>query len=210
MHALARRGAATLLALVTCGLGAGCLMPRYLAQAAYGQAGLLGGARPLDEVIADPEVPLRTRMLLAEVPEIKAYGASYGLDTRHNYHRYVELDGRAAVWFVGAADPLSFAPRRWCFPIVGFTGLGWFDEDAAVRHRDELIAAGYDAFARPAGAYSPAAGSPIRSCRRCSSAATAAYRSSPTWCCTSRCTPPCWCPTSRSSTRASPSTSPIA
>jgi len=136
-------------------LGSGCLMPRYLAQAAYGQAELLGRARPIDEVIADPAVPLRTRMLLAEVPAIKAYGASYGLDTRKNYDRYVELGNRAAVWFVGAADPISFTARQWCFPLVGcFAGLGWFDVDAAHRHRDELLAAGYDAFARPAGAYS--------------------------------------------------------
>jgi predicted aminopeptidase len=144
--------AATVLLVV--GLG-GCLMPRYLAQAAHGQAHLLGARRPISEVVEDPDVPLRTRMLLAEVPAIKAYGAAYGLDTRANYDTYVELDGRASVWFVGAADPLSFRTRRWCFPIAGcFTGLGWFDEDDAVAHRDELRAQGYDAFARPAGAYS--------------------------------------------------------
>ncbi len=133
----------------------GCLMPRYLAQAAYGQAELLGARRPISEVITDPDVPLRTRVLLSAIPDIKAYGAAYGLDTSHNYDTYVELGERAAVWFVGAADPLSFRPRRWCFPIAGcFTGVGWFDEDDAVHHRDELLADGYDAFARPAGAYS--------------------------------------------------------
>jgi len=94
-------------------------------------------------------------MLLAEVPAIKAYGASYGLDTRKNYDRYVELGGRAAVWFVGASDPLAFRTRKWCFPIVGcFAGLGWFDEDDGVQHKLQLEAKGYDAIVRPASAYS--------------------------------------------------------
>ena len=45
----------------------------------------------------------------------------------------VRLGRPAAVWFVGAADPVAFKPRRWCFPIVGcFAGLGWFDEDDGV------------------------------------------------------------------------------
>jgi len=135
--------------------GSGCLMPRYLAQGAHGQAYLLGHARPIGDVIRDLDVDVRTRMLLAEIPEIKAFGAGHGLDTRHNYNSYVELQTSAAVWFVGAADPLAFKPRKWCFPIVGcFAGLGWFDEDDAIAHRKQLEAAGYDAIARPASAYS--------------------------------------------------------
>jgi predicted aminopeptidase len=144
------RRAALALVLLT-----GCLMPRYLAQAAYGQLDLLQRARPISEVVADPDVPLRTRMLLSEIPDMKAFGAAHGLYTRHNYERYVELDESAAVWFVGASDPLDFAPRQWCFPIAGcFAGLGWFDVDAAFAQRNDLIARGYDAFARPADAYS--------------------------------------------------------
>jgi predicted aminopeptidase len=133
----------------------GCLMPRYLSQAAYGQLDLLARARPLSEVIADPDVDLRTRTLLAAIPDIKAFGAAVGLDTAHNYDTYVELDSGAAVWFVGASDPVAFEPRQWCFPIAGcFAGLGWFDVDDAFAQRDQLVGAGYDAFARPADAYS--------------------------------------------------------
>jgi predicted aminopeptidase len=133
----------------------GCLTTRYVAQAAYGQLDLLARARPLGEVVADPDVPLRTRTLLAAVPDIKAFGAARGLDTRRNYRTYVELDSSAAVWFVGAAPPLSFDARQWCFPIAGcFAGLGWFDRDDAFAQRDRLRRAGWDAFARSAGAYS--------------------------------------------------------
>src|SRR5690606_8116576 len=127
----------------------------YVSQAAHGQFELLGRSKPLDEVTKDPETPLRTAMLLAEIPAIKEYGRSYGLAIRKNYERYSALDRRAAVWFTAAADPLSFRPRKWCFPIVGcFAGLGWFDEDEAVAFKLEMEAKGYDAIVRPASAYS--------------------------------------------------------
>lgn len=147
------------LALVIAGalaVGAsGCLMGRYLSQAAYGQADLLSRARPLDDVVTDERTSLRTAMLLSWIPEIKAYGRSFGLSIRGNYAHYAALGRPAAVWFVGAADPLAFKPRKWCFPIVGcFAGLGWFDEDEAVEHKLQLEAMGYDAIVRPASAYS--------------------------------------------------------
>jgi predicted aminopeptidase len=130
-------------------------MPRYLAQATHGQLELITRARPIEEVLRDPEVSPRTRILLAEIPAMKAFAASHGLSVGGNYTRFVELDRSAAVWFVGAADPVAFTARKWCFPIVGcFAGLGWFDEEDALVHRRELEAQGYDAFARPASAYS--------------------------------------------------------
>lgn len=133
----------------------GCLMTRYLAQAGHGQLDLLSRARPIEDVVEDPDTSVRTAMLLATIPEIKAFGRAYGLSVRRNYRHYAALGRPAAVWFVGAADPLAFKPRRWCFPIVGcFPGLGWFDEDEAVRHKLALERMGYDAIVRPASAYS--------------------------------------------------------
>jgi predicted aminopeptidase len=130
-------------------------MTRYLAQAAHGQAELLSKARPIEEVIRDPNTPVRTAMLLASIAETREYGRRYGLNIRKNYQHYANLGRPAAVWFVGAADPLQFKARKWCFPIVGcFAGLGWFDEGDAVKHKVELEDAGYDAIVRPASAYS--------------------------------------------------------
>ena len=130
-------------------------MPRYLAQAAYGQLDLLARARPIEKVVDDPNTTVRTAMLLAEIPEIKQYGRSYGLKIKRNYNSYSSLGRPAAVWFVGAADPVAFKPLKWCFPIVGcFAGLGWFDEDDGIKHKQQLEARGYDAIVRPASAYS--------------------------------------------------------
>ena len=142
------------LALAACVL-TGCLYTTYISQAADGQFELLAKAQPLQKVIDDPNTPLRTALLLAEIPEIKQYGRSYGLHIRRNYEAYSALGRPAAVWFVGAADPVAFKPRRWCFPIVGcFAGLGWFDEDEAIKWEKALEKAGYDALVRPAAAYS--------------------------------------------------------
>jgi predicted aminopeptidase len=144
------------LVVAACALAAGgCLMPRYLAQAGYGQLDLLGRARPIEQVVQDPNTPTRTAMLLAEIPAIKEYGRSYGLSVRRNYTKFVGVGRPGVVWFVGAADPLKFKPLKWCFPIVGcFAGLGWFDEDEAVQHKLELDRRGYDTIVRPASAYS--------------------------------------------------------
>ena len=103
----------------------------------------------------DPTTPTRTALMLAEIPEIKQYGRSYGLKIKRNYSTYSALGRSAAVWFVGAADPVAFKPLRWCFPIVGcFAGLGWFDEQDGLEQKADLDARGYDTLIRPAAAYS--------------------------------------------------------
>ncbi|HEY1552595.1 MAG TPA: aminopeptidase [Kofleriaceae bacterium] len=141
--------------LVAACLLAGCFYPAYVAQGAVGQLDLLARARPLDDVIRDPKTPLRTALELSEIPAIKTYGRSYGLRIRRNYETYADIGRGAAVWFVGASDPLAFKPRQWCFPIVGcFAGVGYFDEDEAIRFEQQLEAQGYDALVRPASAYS--------------------------------------------------------
>lgn len=136
-------------------LASGCFYTSYVAQGAAGQLDMLAKAKPLDAVIRDPTTPLRTALMLAEIPAIKDYGRSYGLRIRHNYETYADLERPAAVWFVGAADQLSFKSRKWCFPIVGcFAGVGFFDEADAVAFEQKLEGEGYDAHVRPASAYS--------------------------------------------------------
>ena len=134
---------------------AACEMPAYLGQAIHGQLDLMRRARPIEDVIDDPTAPIEVRLLLAEISGIKAFGADAGLNTKRNYRTYADVPEGAAVWFVGASKPLAFEAPRWCFPIAGcFTGLGWFERDDAIAHRERLKRDGWDAMARPAGAYS--------------------------------------------------------
>jgi predicted aminopeptidase len=147
--------ALALLVAVCAATSSGCLYVRYVAQAGHGQFELLGKSKKMEDVVRDPDTPLRVALLLDEIPAIKEYGRSYGLKIRKNYERYSSLGRPAAVWFTAAADPVAFKPRKWCFPIVGcFAGLGWFDEMDAVAFKQKMEAAGYDAIVRPASAYS--------------------------------------------------------
>lgn len=149
------RAVAVALAALVASTSSGCLYVHYVAQAGHGQFDLLAKGKKIEDVVKDPDTPLRTAMLLGEIPAIKQYGRSYGLKIRKNYERYSSLGRPAAVWFTAAADPVAFKPRKWCFPIVGcFAGLGWFDEDEAVKFKLKMEAEGFDAIVRPASAYS--------------------------------------------------------
>lgn len=137
--------------MVSCG-GPGV---RYLAQAAYGQFDIMSRRQPMDEVIADPDTPPRTREWLIEVKRVLAFAGEHGLDPHGNYRHFVQLDRSAAVYFTAASKPLAFEPKVFCFPIVGcFPYLGWFDLDEALLFRRDLQRRGWDVFMRGASAYS--------------------------------------------------------
>ena len=134
---------------------AGCLTVGYVAQAGLGQLRLLHDARPIAEVLRDPEVDLRTKALLAEVPDMLAFAEKNGLDSQGNYRKYVELSQESVVWFMAASDPLAFEPEVWSFPIVGsFTYVGWFNKDEALTIKKILAGRGLDVHVRTVSAYS--------------------------------------------------------
>jgi predicted aminopeptidase len=132
-----------------------CFATRYVGQAGFGQLALWSEARPIADVLADPDTDARTVALLQEVGAIVDFGERHGLRSRGNYTRYVDLGREAVVWFITASRPLAFEPKLWRFPIAGsFPYLGWFDQRAARRHRDQLRADGWDVYVRPVQAYS--------------------------------------------------------
>ncbi len=137
----ALRLAALLIGLAA--LGA-CSSAGYYWQSVHGHLALMSAARPIDELLADPEVAgeLKTRLELAR--RIRAFAVSeLALPDNASYHRYSDLKRRAAVWNVAAAPPDSLTLKRWCFPVVGCVGYrGYYDEAdaramAAQLERDE-------------------------------------------------------------------------
>jgi predicted aminopeptidase len=133
----------------------GCSTVRYLFQAGKGQLALFNHARPIQEVIKDGRTPTRIRLLLAEIPSIKAFGEANGLKPTKNYQDYVQLDRSAAVYVVSASEPLKFESKEWGFPIVGkFPYLGFFDLGMAKDYAKELKGEGLDVDLRGARAYS--------------------------------------------------------
>jgi predicted aminopeptidase len=133
----------------------GCLRAGYIIQAGLGQTELWGKARPLGEVLADPDTSERTRVLLVEVPRILSFARQRGLSSKGSYTKYVDLHRRQVVWFMATSQELAFEPLVWNFPIVGsFTYLGWFGRNEARRIGRLLEDEGWDVHIRPSRAYS--------------------------------------------------------
>lgn len=150
MRLLAAFFAVTLLAVLS-----GCTSLKFVAQAAAGQWELASSARPIPEVISDPETPPLTRQLLSDIEEVRRFAWRNGLKVSGNYEKYVELDREYPVWFVNASHPLAFRAKVFSFPIVGsFPGLAWFDKKDAEKFRDSLIAEGLDVNMRGVSAFS--------------------------------------------------------
>lgn len=145
-----------LVASIAIALGCGgCFTTWYVGQAAVGQGDLIKRARPVSEVIADPNTSERTRRLLIEVGHVRDWARARGMKLSGNYTHYVHLDRAAAVWIVTAAKRLQLEAVTWSFPIVGsFPMLGWFDIMDAVRFRKRMERKGYDAYMRGAAAFS--------------------------------------------------------
>lgn len=120
-----------------------------------GQRDLSFRRRPIDEAVADPAVPERTRKLLAEIAGIKAFGERQGLKPTPNYRSYVGLNRPYVVWVVSACAPLHFREKSWSFPIVGKVPyLGFFAKKDAQKEADKQRALGWDVDLRGSVAYS--------------------------------------------------------
>jgi len=144
-----------LVCLGTWACWAGCDVA-YYAHLARGQARIALNSHPLDEVMADPDLPADTREQLDFVQAVRAFAHDHiGLATSDNYTRYYDTGGEPVSWNVSACPPDRFVPHRWWFPIVGNVPYkGFFSRPRAIRERDRLRADGLDAQARAVSAYS--------------------------------------------------------
>ncbi len=142
-------GAVSLLLLAGCN-------PLYLAQAASGQAQLIGARRPVADVQADPGTAPDTRRRLEEATQALAFAHdALGLPDNGSYRYYVELERPYAVWNVFAAPEFSLTLRTWCFPVAGCVAYrGYFDEQRARDFAGGRAAAGDDVHVGGAAAYS--------------------------------------------------------
>ena len=134
MRWAAAGAAAALVALV---LGSGCASPdsslAYYRQSLAGHLGLLQGARPLDDWLADPATPALRRERLALAKQLRRFAVDeLALPDNASYTRFADLGRPAAVWNVVAAPELSLTLKTWCYPVTGCVGYrGYFDRAAA-------------------------------------------------------------------------------
>jgi predicted aminopeptidase len=134
----------------------GCETLAYYGQAVGGQLALSAKARPLEQVLADPEASDDLKARLRAAQAIRDFAArELGLPQEGAYRDYADLGRPYAVWNVVAAPEFSLKPVQSCFPIAGCVAYrGYYDRSAAERHAAARRAAGYDVAVYGVPAYS--------------------------------------------------------
>jgi predicted aminopeptidase len=153
------RTAATALALaIALGLS-GCASTGaglgYYWQSVTGHLRLMHAAKPVQDWLSNEQTPdaLKERLRLAQ--RLRAFAVTdLGLPDNASYHRYADLQRRAAVYNVVAAPALSLTLHQWCFPVAGCVGYkGYFNEADAQAFARSLPEA-LDVVVYPVPAYS--------------------------------------------------------
>lgn len=135
---------------------AGCSTLGYYAQSIQGHFSVLEAARPIPEVIADPQSPALLKQRLERAQQIRQYASDeLALPDNGSYRRYADLKRPYVVWNVFAAPELSLQLKKWCYPVIGCAGYrGYFDRDDAERAAEKLRASGYEVHVSGVPAYS--------------------------------------------------------
>ena len=141
---------------VLAALAAGCSTLSYYAQSIQGHFAVREAARPIPDVIADPESPAALKERLERARQIRAYAsAELALPDNGSYTRYADLKRPYVVWNVFATPELSMQLKQWCYPVVGCAEYrGYFDRSAAEAAAAELRAEGYEVNVTGVPAYS--------------------------------------------------------
>ena len=123
---------------------------------AKGQINVLWNARPMSEVLTDPQFPDSLKSNLLLVAEIKQYAMdSLGLKASKNYTTVYDQQGKEILWVVTACKPYVFEPKIWSFPLIGsFTYKGFFDYQKSIDLAKSLKDNGYDVEMRSVSGWS--------------------------------------------------------
>ena len=150
---LSRVALALLLALVVFLLTP---LGRYLVRAAWEEAKILARRRPIAEMVADPATDERTRAKLQLVLDARRFAVdSLGMDAEESFTTFSRVERDTLVLVLGAAYRDRLRRYTWWFPIVGRVPYkGYFDFAKAAREERALEARGFDAYLRPASAFS--------------------------------------------------------
>lgn len=139
-------------------LGAGCANTTgvgYYWQSVAGHLRLMQAARPVDDWLADANTPAALKERLALARRIRAFAvAELALPDNASYHRYADLQRRAAVYNVVAAPPLSLTLQSWCFPVAGCVGYRGYFSEADAKAFASSLADSLEVVVYPVPAYS--------------------------------------------------------
>ena len=134
----------------------GCGTLGYYWQASVGHLDVMVSARPVSEVLTDPNVPEKSKEAIRYASEVRAFSSEHlHLPDNESYTNYADLGRPYVVWNVVAAPALSLKPKLWCFAVVGCLAYRGFYDEADARHlADELRDSNYDVLVGGVRAYS--------------------------------------------------------
>ena len=134
----------------------GCAAVGYYWQSVSGHMSVLGAARPVADVVADPQTPADLKARLALSQRIRSFASTeLKLPNNASYTRFADLRRSAVVYNVVAAPEFSLTLKTWCFAVVGCVGYrGYFNQADAQKEADRLKAEGFEVSVYGVPAYS--------------------------------------------------------
>ena len=128
----------------------------YYWQSVSGHMQMLNAARPVTDVLTDPQTSAGLKARLELSQRIRRFAATdLLLPDNASYTRYADLRRSAVVWNVVAAPEFSLTLKTWCFPVAGCVGYrGYFNEAQARAEALQLRAQGLEVNVYGVPAYS--------------------------------------------------------
>ncbi len=142
--------------VITVLLLSGCTTLGYYWQSVSGHMQMLNAARPVADVLADPQAPAALKARLALSQRIRSFAATdLMLPDNASYKSYADLHRIAVVWNVVAAPEFSLKLKTWCFAVAGCVGYrGYFNEADARLTAEQLKTEGLEVSVYGVPAYS--------------------------------------------------------
>lgn len=111
-----------------------------------GQVKIVWNAKPLDEIMNDPNFPDSLKEKIRVIDIIANYAQdSLGLNRSKNYKTLFDEKGKAILWTITACDKYEFKPYQWKFPILGSVSYkGFFNYRQGFVEDSILQSQGYD------------------------------------------------------------------
>jgi len=124
----------------------GCSDLSYYLQCVKGQMEIISSARPIAQVIKDPQTTPKLRLKLEKIQQMRNFAVTeLDLPDNDSYRRYADIGRPYVVWNIVATEEFSLQPKQWCFPIAGCLSYkGYFEQAQAEQLATRLHAENYD------------------------------------------------------------------
>ena len=133
-----------------------CTHGLYLGKLAWGEAQILAGRVPNQEVLRDEGVEEEIKEGIRLVQEVTKFSQNaLGLRLDSCYETFYQVKGDALIYLVSACPKDSLEPYTWRFPIVGEVEYkGFFSKRDALKEIEKLEGWGFDTCLQLAIAFS--------------------------------------------------------